>query len=125
MGLVRCRAAELTRARPALQVVFRPLLSHTGAESQAAVPLRCRVHFGQHLSFSGALDCLRADIVDSDTAKDRRGARARRCVCPCRSARAPPLRRPLRVRCSRGSSLTPEWQVRRPAFGLFLYYVGT
>ncbi|XP_036089345.1 transmembrane protein KIAA1109 homolog isoform X3 [Rousettus aegyptiacus] len=60
------------------QVVFRPLLSHTGAESQAAVPLRCRVHFGQHLSFSGALDCLRADIVDSDTAKDRRGARARR-----------------------------------------------
>ncbi|XP_054546358.1 bridge-like lipid transfer protein family member 1 isoform X3 [Talpa occidentalis] len=60
------------------QVVFRPLLSHTGIQAQDAAPLCCRVHFGEHLSFSGALDCLRADIVDSDTAKERRGRRARR-----------------------------------------------
>ncbi|KAG8511214.1 Transmembrane protein, partial [Galemys pyrenaicus] len=60
------------------QVVFRPLLSHTGVQAQDAAPLCCRMHFGEHLSFSGALDRLRADIVDSDTAKERRGRRARR-----------------------------------------------
>ncbi|XP_006866349.1 PREDICTED: uncharacterized protein KIAA1109 homolog [Chrysochloris asiatica] len=60
------------------QVVFKPLLSHTGIQSQDAVPLCYRMYFGEHLSFSGTLDCLRADIVDSDTAKDRKGKRARR-----------------------------------------------
>nr|XP_045737699.1 bridge-like lipid transfer protein family member 1 [Mirounga angustirostris] len=60
------------------QVVFRPLLSHTGIQSQDAVPLCYRMYFGEHLSFSGTLDCLRADIVDSDTAKERKGKRARR-----------------------------------------------
>ncbi|XP_062839680.1 bridge-like lipid transfer protein family member 1 isoform X4 [Anolis carolinensis] len=60
------------------QVVFKPLLSHTGIQSQDAVPLCYRMYFGEHLSFSGTLDCLRADIVDSDTAKERRSKRARR-----------------------------------------------
>ncbi|XP_072481304.1 bridge-like lipid transfer protein family member 1 isoform X3 [Notamacropus eugenii] len=60
------------------QVVFRPLLSHIGIQSQDAMPLCYRMYFGEHLSFSGTLDCLRADIVDSDTAKERRGKRARR-----------------------------------------------
>jgi len=36
------------------------------------------MYFGEYLSFSGTLDCLRADIVDSDTAKDRKSKRARR-----------------------------------------------
>lgn len=62
------------------QVVFRPLLSHTGIQSQDTVPLCYRMYFGEHLSFSGTLDCLRADIVDSDTAKERKGKRARRCL---------------------------------------------
>ncbi|XP_054419437.1 bridge-like lipid transfer protein family member 1 isoform X3 [Pteronotus mesoamericanus] len=60
------------------QVVFKPLLSHTGIQPQDAMPLCCRMYFGEHLSFSGTLDCLRADIVDSDTAKERKGKRARR-----------------------------------------------
>ncbi|EGW12650.1 Uncharacterized protein KIAA1109 [Cricetulus griseus] len=60
------------------QVVFKPLLSHTGIQSQDTMPLCYRMYFGEHLSFSGTLDCLRADIVDSDTAKDRKGKRARR-----------------------------------------------
>ncbi|MBZ3874504.1 hypothetical protein SUZIE_128270 [Sciurus carolinensis] len=60
------------------QVVFKPLLSHTGIQSQDTVPLCYRMYFGEHLSFSGTLDCLRADIVDSDTAKERKGKRARR-----------------------------------------------
>nr|XP_056711844.1 bridge-like lipid transfer protein family member 1 [Euleptes europaea] len=60
------------------QVVFKPLLSHIGIQSQDAVPLCYRMYFGEHLSFSGTLDCLRADIVDSDTAKERRSKRARR-----------------------------------------------
>ncbi|EPY84138.1 hypothetical protein CB1_000502006 [Camelus ferus] len=60
------------------QVVFKPLLSHTGIQSQDAMPLCYRMYFGEHLSFSGTLDCLRADIVDSDTAKERKGKRARR-----------------------------------------------
>jgi hypothetical protein len=41
------------------------------------------MYFGEHLSFSGTLDCLRADIVDSDTAKDRKGKRARRYFSYC------------------------------------------
>ncbi|XP_069098559.1 bridge-like lipid transfer protein family member 1 isoform X3 [Pleurodeles waltl] len=60
------------------QVVFKPLLSYTGIQSQDVVPLCYRMYFGEHLSFSGTLDCLRADIVDSDTSKERRGKRARR-----------------------------------------------
>ncbi|KAM4709465.1 bridge-like lipid transfer protein family member 1 [Discoglossus pictus] len=60
------------------QVVFKPLLSHTGIQSQDVVPLSYRMYFGEHLSFSGTLDCLRADIVDSDTSKERRSKRARR-----------------------------------------------
>jgi hypothetical protein len=36
------------------------------------------MYFGEHLSFSGALDCLRADIVDSDTVKERKSKRTRR-----------------------------------------------
>ncbi|KAB0396757.1 hypothetical protein E2I00_015079, partial [Balaenoptera physalus] len=60
------------------QVVFKPLLSHTGIQSQDAMPLCYRMYCGEHLSFSGTLDCLRADIVDSDTAKERKGKRARR-----------------------------------------------
>ncbi|XP_026553767.1 transmembrane protein KIAA1109 homolog isoform X3 [Pseudonaja textilis] len=60
------------------QVVFKPLLSHTGIQPQDVVPLCYRMYFGEHLSFSGTLDCLRADIVDSDTAKERRSKRAQR-----------------------------------------------
>ncbi|XP_018416620.1 PREDICTED: uncharacterized protein KIAA1109 homolog, partial [Nanorana parkeri] len=60
------------------QVVFKPLLSYTGIQSQDVVPLSYRMYFGEHLSFSGTLDCLRADIVDSDTSKERRSKRARR-----------------------------------------------
>ncbi|CAH2300868.1 Hypothetical predicted protein [Pelobates cultripes] len=60
------------------QVVFKPLLSHTGIQAQDVVPLSYRMYFGEHLSFSGTLDCLRADIVDSDTSKERRSKRARR-----------------------------------------------
>ncbi|KAG8134646.1 hypothetical protein E2320_007756 [Naja naja] len=59
-------------------VVFKPLLSHTGIQPQDVVPLCYRMYFGEHLSFSGTLDCLRADIVDSDTAKERRSKRAQR-----------------------------------------------
>lgn len=68
-------------------MVFKPLLSHTGIQSQDAMPLCYRMYFGEHLSFSGTLDCLRADIVDSDTAKERKGKRARRCLVllfPCK-----------------------------------------
>ncbi|XP_041436679.1 KIAA1109 L homeolog isoform X7 [Xenopus laevis] len=60
------------------QVVFKPLLSYTGIQSQDVVPLSYRMYFGEHLSFSGTLECLRADIVDSDTSKERRSKRARR-----------------------------------------------
>ncbi|XP_075785952.1 bridge-like lipid transfer protein family member 1 isoform X10 [Pelodiscus sinensis] len=60
------------------QVVFKPLLSHTGIQSQDEVPLCYRMYFGEYLSFSGTLDCLRADIVDSDTTKERKSKRARR-----------------------------------------------
>uniref|UniRef100_A0A8C0XEF4 Bridge-like lipid transfer protein family member 1 C-terminal domain-containing protein n=1 Tax=Castor canadensis TaxID=51338 RepID=A0A8C0XEF4_CASCN len=60
------------------QVVFKPLLSHTGIQSQDAMPFCYRMYFGEHLSFSGTLDCLRADIVDSDTAKERKGKKSRR-----------------------------------------------
>lgn len=44
------------------------------------MPLCYRMYFGEYLSFSGTLDCLRADIVDSDTAKERKSKRARRYV---------------------------------------------
>ncbi|XP_041130046.1 transmembrane protein KIAA1109-like isoform X4 [Polyodon spathula] len=60
------------------QVVFKPLLSHTGIQSQDTAPLRYRMYFGEHLSFSGTLECLRADIVDSDTSKERKNKRSRR-----------------------------------------------
>ncbi|KAM9329723.1 bridge-like lipid transfer protein family member 1 [Gastrophryne carolinensis] len=60
------------------QVVFKPLLSYTGIQSQDIVPLSYRMYFGEYLSFSGSLDCLRADIVDSDTSKERKSKRARR-----------------------------------------------
>ncbi|KAJ6668797.1 hypothetical protein lerEdw1_012281 [Lerista edwardsae] len=60
------------------QVVFKPLLSHTGIQSQDSMPLCYKMYFGEHLSFSGSLDCLRADIVDSDTAKEQRSKKARR-----------------------------------------------
>ncbi|KAG9339853.1 hypothetical protein JZ751_022356 [Albula glossodonta] len=56
-------------------VVFKPLLSHIGIQSQDAAPLSYRMYFGEHLSFSGTLECLRADIVDSDTSKDRKNKR--------------------------------------------------
>ena len=68
----------LTVFCPPLQVVFKPLLSHTGIQSQDATPLSYRMYFGEHLSFSGTLECLRADIVDSDTSKDRKNKRSRR-----------------------------------------------
>ncbi|XP_036914479.1 transmembrane protein KIAA1109 homolog isoform X1 [Sturnira hondurensis] len=76
-------AEEANQGFPAVQladaqVVFKPLLSHTGIQAQDAMPLCYRMYFGEHLSFSGTLDCLRADIVDSDTAKERKGRRARR-----------------------------------------------
>ncbi|XP_065153130.1 bridge-like lipid transfer protein family member 1 isoform X4 [Paramisgurnus dabryanus] len=60
------------------QVVFKPLLSHIGFQPQDAPPLSYKMYFGEHLSFSGTLDCLRADIVDSDTSKERRNKRAHR-----------------------------------------------
>ncbi|XP_069049556.1 bridge-like lipid transfer protein family member 1 isoform X2 [Lepisosteus oculatus] len=60
------------------QVVFKPLLSYTGIQSQDAAPLSYRMYFGEHLSFSGTLECLRADIVDSDTSKERKNKRSRR-----------------------------------------------
>ncbi|XP_016095629.1 bridge-like lipid transfer protein family member 1 [Sinocyclocheilus grahami] len=60
------------------QVVFKPLLSHIGIQHQDAPPLSYKMYFGEHLSFSGALECLRADIVDSDTSKDRKNKRAHR-----------------------------------------------
>ncbi|XP_056152226.1 bridge-like lipid transfer protein family member 1 [Lampris incognitus] len=60
------------------QVVFRPLLSHTGIQAQDTTPLSYKMYFGEHLSFSGTLECLRADIVDSDTSKERKNKRSRR-----------------------------------------------
>ncbi|XP_063040632.1 bridge-like lipid transfer protein family member 1 isoform X4 [Engraulis encrasicolus] len=60
------------------QVVFKPLLSHTGIQPQDAPPFSYKMYFGEHLSFSGTLECLRADIVDSDTSKDRKNKRARK-----------------------------------------------
>ncbi|XP_059821063.1 bridge-like lipid transfer protein family member 1 [Hypanus sabinus] len=60
------------------QVVFKPLLSNTGIQSQDIAPLTYGMYFGKHLSFSGSLDCLRADIVDSDTSKERKIRRKRR-----------------------------------------------
>ncbi|KAJ3613637.1 hypothetical protein NHX12_019883, partial [Muraenolepis orangiensis] len=60
------------------QVVFKPLLSHTGIQAQDATPLSYKMYFGEHLSFSGTLECLRADIVDSDTSKERKNKRSRR-----------------------------------------------
>ncbi|XP_035387616.1 transmembrane protein KIAA1109 homolog isoform X4 [Electrophorus electricus] len=60
------------------QVVFKPLLSHTGIQPQDAPPLSYKMYFGEHLSFSGTLECLRADIVDSDTSKDRKNKKVRR-----------------------------------------------
>ncbi|KAM9476517.1 bridge-like lipid transfer protein family member 1 isoform 2-T2 [Clarias gariepinus] len=60
------------------QVVFKPLLSHTGIQSQDAPPFSYKMYFGEHLSFSGTLECLRADIVDSETSKFRKNKRARR-----------------------------------------------
>ncbi|KAG7510690.1 hypothetical protein JOB18_028724 [Solea senegalensis] len=60
------------------QVVFKPLLSYTGIQAQDTTPLSYRMYFGEHLSFSGNLECLRADIVDSDTAKERKNKRSKR-----------------------------------------------
>ncbi|XP_056282678.1 bridge-like lipid transfer protein family member 1 isoform X9 [Pseudoliparis swirei] len=60
------------------QVVFKPLLSYTGTQAQDATPLSYKMYFGEHLSFSGNLECLRADIVDSDTSKERENKRSRR-----------------------------------------------
>lgn len=60
------------------QVVFKPLLSYTGIQAQDATPLSYKMYFGEHLSFSGNLECLRADIVDSDTSKERKNKRSRR-----------------------------------------------
>ncbi|XP_043529975.1 transmembrane protein KIAA1109 homolog isoform X5 [Chiloscyllium plagiosum] len=60
------------------QVVFKPLLSNTGIQSQDIAPLTYGMYFGEHLSFSGSLDCLRADIVDSDTSKERKIRKKRR-----------------------------------------------
>ncbi|XP_051784339.1 bridge-like lipid transfer protein family member 1 isoform X3 [Erpetoichthys calabaricus] len=60
------------------QVVFKPLLNHIGIQSQDTTPLSYKMYFGEHLSFSGTLDCLRADIVDSDTSKERKNKRSRR-----------------------------------------------
>ncbi|XP_056616066.1 bridge-like lipid transfer protein family member 1 isoform X1 [Triplophysa dalaica] len=54
------------------QVVFKPLLSYIGIQPQDAPPLSYKMYFGEHLSFSGTLECLRADIVDSDTTKERK-----------------------------------------------------
>ncbi|XP_053700675.1 bridge-like lipid transfer protein family member 1 isoform X3 [Synchiropus splendidus] len=60
------------------QVVFKPLLSYTGIQAQDTTPLSYKMYFGEHLSFSGNLECLRADIVDSDTTKERKNKRSRR-----------------------------------------------
>ncbi|XP_046874417.1 transmembrane protein KIAA1109 homolog isoform X3 [Hypomesus transpacificus] len=60
------------------QVVFKPLLSHTGIQAQDTTPLSYKMYFGEHLSFSGTLECLRADIVDSDTSKERKNKRLKR-----------------------------------------------
>lgn len=60
------------------QVVFKPLLSYTGIQAQDTTPLSYKMYFGEHLSFSGNLECLRADIVDSDTSKERKNKRSRR-----------------------------------------------
>ncbi|KAL0968995.1 hypothetical protein UPYG_G00220970 [Umbra pygmaea] len=64
------------------QVVFKPLLSHTGIQAQDATPLSYKMYFGEHLSFSGTLECLRADIVDSDTSKERKNKRSKRQGMP-------------------------------------------
>ncbi|XP_051945787.1 transmembrane protein KIAA1109 homolog [Xyrauchen texanus] len=60
------------------QVVFKPLLSYIGIQPQDAPPLSYKMYFGEHLSFSGTLECLRADIVNSDTSKVRKNKRAHR-----------------------------------------------
>uniref|UniRef100_A0A672J8A9 Si:ch211-233a24.2 n=1 Tax=Salarias fasciatus TaxID=181472 RepID=A0A672J8A9_SALFA len=60
------------------QVVFKPLLSYTGIQAQDTTPLSYKMYFGEHLSFSGNLECLRADIVDSDTSKERKNKRSKR-----------------------------------------------
>nr|XP_061781040.1 bridge-like lipid transfer protein family member 1 isoform X3 [Nerophis lumbriciformis] len=60
------------------QVVFKPLLNYTGIQAQDATPLSYKMYFGEHLSFSGNLECLRADIVDSDTSKERKNKKSRR-----------------------------------------------
>uniref|UniRef100_A0A096LYJ5 KIAA1109 n=1 Tax=Poecilia formosa TaxID=48698 RepID=A0A096LYJ5_POEFO len=60
------------------QVVFKPLLSYIGIQAQDATPLSYKMYFGEHLSFSGNLECLRADIVDSDTTKERKNKKSRR-----------------------------------------------
>ncbi|XP_061700535.1 bridge-like lipid transfer protein family member 1 isoform X14 [Syngnathoides biaculeatus] len=60
------------------QVVFKPLLNYTGIQAQDTTPLSYKMYFGEHLSFSGNLECLRADIVDSDTSKERKTKRSRR-----------------------------------------------
>uniref|UniRef100_A0AAQ6IKS7 Bridge-like lipid transfer protein family member 1 C-terminal domain-containing protein n=1 Tax=Anabas testudineus TaxID=64144 RepID=A0AAQ6IKS7_ANATE len=59
------------------QVVFKPLLNYTGIQAQDTTPLSYKMYFGEHLSFSGNLECLRADIVDSDTSKERKNKRRR------------------------------------------------
>ncbi|KAM9433242.1 bridge-like lipid transfer protein family member 1 isoform 4-T4 [Salvelinus alpinus] len=64
------------------QVVFKPLLSHTGIQAQDTTPLSYKMYFGEHLSFSGTLECLRADIVDSDTSKERKNKRSKRQGMP-------------------------------------------
>lgn len=66
------------RLPPHPQVVFKPLLSYTGIQAQDTTPLSYKMYFGEHLSFSGNLECLRADIVDSDTSKERKNKRSRR-----------------------------------------------
>uniref|UniRef100_A0A665TS34 Si:ch211-233a24.2 n=1 Tax=Echeneis naucrates TaxID=173247 RepID=A0A665TS34_ECHNA len=60
------------------QVVFKPLLSYTGIQAQDTTPLSYKMYVGEHLSFSGNLECLRADIVDSDTSKDRKNKKSKR-----------------------------------------------
>ncbi|XP_078796524.1 bridge-like lipid transfer protein family member 1 isoform X8 [Oryzias latipes] len=60
------------------QVVFKPLLGYIGIQAQDTTPLSYKMYFGEHLSFSGNLECLRADIVDSDTSKERKNKRSRR-----------------------------------------------
>ncbi|XP_034153444.1 transmembrane protein KIAA1109 homolog isoform X3 [Esox lucius] len=64
------------------QVVFKPLLSHAGIQAQDTTPLSYKMYFGEHLSFSGTLECLRADIVDSDTSKERKNKRSKRQGMP-------------------------------------------